>query len=101
MSEFRNDGELEGNSKWVDGKFGKAVYFATNPGEPGLVRTLKHNIFAFEDKAEITLMAWVSVDASRPGSRAIVYNRPDGNEDDFLLRNDDILRDISFASRCS
>ena len=85
LSEFGNDGQLEGNCKWVDGKFGKALYFITQLGEPGLVRTSKHDIFAIEGKAEITLMAWVNVDASRPGFRAIVYNRPDANKVNYAL----------------
>ena len=97
LSEFGNHGKLEGNWKWDDGKFGQAIRFVTNPGEPGMVRTPVDRVFAFEGGAEITLMAWVNMDAARPGARGIIYNSPNANKANYALRLETV--DPSFFYR--
>jgi hypothetical protein len=84
-SDTEANGELVGNWKRVDGQIGKAVYFLHNPGPEGMVRTKKDPVFAFEGEAEITLMAWVNVDAARPGAnRGIIFNRQ-GNAINYAM----------------
>lgn len=106
LSRFRNHGNLEGKWKWHDGKFGKAIYLCREGGfvcgKPGLVRTPASDAFAMAGKAEITLMAWINVDPAHvghklEGSRAIIYNRPQGNQANYGLRMDRV--DPSFFYR--
>ena len=85
-SKTKADGELVGTWKRVDGQIGKALYFLHNPGPEGMVQTKKKDkAFAFEGGAEITLMAWINVDAARPGAnRGIIFNRQ-GNAINYAM----------------
>ena len=83
MSKFGNHGEWDGNRLWVDGKFGTAVQIATD--NAALIENPKDDAFALEGNAEITIMVWVNVDASRPGRRTIVYNRPEPDKVNYAL----------------
>lgn len=95
ISEFKNHGKLEGNWKWDEGKFGKAIRFAIN--DPGIVRTPVDDVFAFEGGDEITIMAWVSMDVARPGARGILYNSPNGIKANYAIRLETV--DPSFFYR--
>ena len=95
ISGFKNHGKLEGNWKWDEGKFGKAIRFSIN--DPGMVRTPAHKIFLFEGGDEITIMAWVSMDVARPGARGILYNSPNGIKANYAIRLETV--DPSFFYR--
>ena len=74
LSRFRNSGKLEGEWDWRKGKFGNALYLCRElscGGEPGLVQTPQHEIFAFEEGEEITLMAWIHVDPAHVGLKLV------------------------------
>ena len=105
LSRFRNNGKLEGRGAWRKGKFGNALYLCREVscgGEPGLVQTPQHEIFAFGEGEEITLTAWINVDPAHvgiklTGTRAIIYNRPQGTQANYGLRMDRV--DPSFFYR--
>ncbi len=54
LSGNRNDGKLEGDISWGDGKFGRAVNFG---GKDGIIRVEHSDSFEFIDG--ITIAAWV------------------------------------------
>ena len=49
-----NDGKLEGDTSWTDGKFGKALNFG---GQNGIVRVIHNHHFEFTEG--ITICAWI------------------------------------------
>ena len=46
LSGNKQDGKLEGDTSWTDGKFGKAVHFG---GKDGIVRVEHSDAFEFTD----------------------------------------------------
>jgi hypothetical protein len=72
FSENKFKGELRGNAKWVDGKFGKALQFAA---ASDLVAVPDNK--AFQIKDAITQAAWIKLDRL-PSAHAIVFGTRQG-----------------------
>jgi len=72
LSENAFEGEIQGNAKWVDGKFGKALEFSASSDK---VFIDDAPVFHIED--EITQAAWINLDRL-PSAHAIIFGTRSG-----------------------
>ena len=72
LSENAFEGEIQGNAKWVDGKFGKALGFSSSADK---VSIDDHALLNIED--EITQAAWVNLNRL-PSAHSIVFGTRGG-----------------------
>ncbi len=72
LSENAFEGEIQGNAKWVDGKFGKALEFSASSDK---VFIDDDPVFHIED--EITQAAWINLNRL-PSAHAIIFGTRSG-----------------------